>query len=489
MFKMLALVSLFFLTPKIYADCTTSDCQFYQEDFATLIKNYKDIYCYTDLKQSQFNKNFDTLSEKYVSQLSSNMTAEDYIWHVRKWGAEFHDGHVNFLPSPHGMDYRVTKFDISLIALAPATPQETLVVASSKDPRIPVGSIINQINGKPALDVVTEATPYFSGSTDRMIRRNAAIGVLSQLTVINKTVQHKLSITMPNKETQDIEVRGTQIPYGSDPSDQVTKTVNHEILSGGILHISISQFIGSNSETDGTADEFTNMMDSLDMSQVKAVVLDLRYNRGGSTTEYEKILGYFTKKEINTYNVSPRINETTKEYRPYLNDWPLISGTDYGVWQMNKAEHSLIPSLADLPIITLISHYCFSACDTMVAALKSNKIGTIMGEPTAGGTGTPIVFELTGSEHSFRYSTIRGKTLEDTYIEGVGSQPDIYIPQTIKDIQDQRDYQLEAAIAYFTPNTLSLIHRLPMQKISKPVINPLKFSAEAYEQYLSGAIE
>ena len=44
------------------------------------------------------------------------------------------------------------------------------------------------------------------------------------------------------------------------------------------------------------------------------------------------------------------------------------------------------------PVVFLTSNFCFSACGTFISAAKENKLATIIGESTSGGTGNPILF-------------------------------------------------------------------------------------------------
>jgi C-terminal processing protease CtpA/Prc len=94
-------------------------------------------------------------------------------------------------------------------------------------------------------------------------------------------------------------------------------------------------------------------------------------------------------------------------------------------------------------VYALTSAYCFSACDTFVSALQENKLATIVGEGTGGGTGTPHVFELPISGLRFRYSVAQGLTaVKKTFIEGVGTLPDITIIPTIEERIAGEDQQL-----------------------------------------------
>jgi C-terminal processing protease CtpA/Prc len=75
------------------------------------------------------------------------------------------------------------------------------------------------------------------------------------------------------------------------------------------------------------------------------------------------------------------------------------------------------------------------------------KRGTIVGEPTGGSTGQPLMFKLPGG------GAARVCTKRDTYPDGkdfvgVGVQPQVLVRPTIADFRAGRDTVLEAALDF-----------------------------------------
>ena len=121
------------------------------------------------------------------------------------------------------------------------------------------------------------------------------------------------------------------------------------------------------------------------------------------------------------------------------------------------------------PVVVLTSPNCFSACDTFVSALNQNKMAVVLGERTAGGTGTPQVFELPISGHNFRYSVFQGFTaVTNEQIEGQGTLPDVVIEPTLQERMEKKDRQLEKAVNWFNTYIQQAAQSVP------PVIPPVE---------------
>jgi C-terminal processing protease CtpA/Prc len=97
------------------------------------------------------------------------------------------------------------------------------------------------------------------------------------------------------------------------------------------------------------------------------------------------------------------------------------------------------------PVALLISPRTFSAGEDMAVVFAQAHRGKIIGEPTGGSTGQPLMFKLPGG------GIARVCTKHDTFADGrefvgVGIQPDIPAHLTRADIIAGRDSVLETAI-------------------------------------------
>ena len=75
--------------------------------------------------------------------------------------------------------------------------------------------------------------------------------------------------------------------------------------------------------------------------------------------------------------------------------------------------------------------------------------GKIIGGPTAGSSGTPLIYSLPGGGYG-KVVTSRGMYPDGKEYIGIGIQPDIEVDITIEDIKLGQDRILERAKEYLT---------------------------------------
>lgn len=147
-----------------------------------------------------------------------------------------------------------------------------------------------------------------------------------------------------------------------------------------------------------------------------ALILDLRYNRGGNV--HDDVLQFLSQK-------------------PYTK------------WKYRGGEFAQQPNFAPAakPIVLLINEVSLSDAEMTAAGFKELKLGTIIGTETY----RWLIFTsskslVDGSYH--RMPSWGCYTLEGENIELNGVSPDIYIKNNFKDRLENRDPQLDKAIEY-----------------------------------------
>jgi C-terminal processing protease CtpA/Prc len=98
------------------------------------------------------------------------------------------------------------------------------------------------------------------------------------------------------------------------------------------------------------------------------------------------------------------------------------------------------------PVVVLTDTLDFSAGEFFVAALKYSGRATIIGETTAGSSGSPRTFHA--GPITYRVSTWREYRLDGTLIEGHGVDPDITVAPKLDDLRKGLDTCLEAGISF-----------------------------------------
>ena len=93
-----------------------------------------------------------------------------------------------------------------------------------------------------------------------------------------------------------------------------------------------------------------------------------------------------------------------------------------------SAQHADIPKF-EIPVLLLVNSNTFSAAEDFAATFRAAKRGKIIGTPTGGSTGQPIMIDL-GFGYMARICA-RDEWLPDgTEFIGVGIQPDVVVEES-----------------------------------------------------------
>ena len=103
-------------------------------------------------------------------------------------------------------------------------------------------------------------------------------------------------------------------------------------------------------------------------------------------------------------------------------------------------------ALFEGPCVLLTSRKTVSAAEDFAAFFRTNKRAVLIGAPTCGTTGTPLIQPL--SSGSARICTVGYTLLDGTEFIGKGIQPDIYLEPTSDDLRNGWDAVLQYALEY-----------------------------------------
>lgn len=161
---------------------------------------------------------------------------------------------------------------------------------------------------------------------------------------------------------------------------------------------------------------FTDALAVEPLKTADALILDVRYGWGGANPEY-----------LNVFN----------------NKTPIISGID----RFGKV--SVYDSQWRKPVLLLVNNSVRSGKEVLAYGFKKYKLGTVMGENTAGAVLGGKLFVL--SDGSVLLLAAMNSLIDGVQLEGVGVKPDILVPMDIRYSQG-RDIQLMKGIDYLGSN-------------------------------------
>ena len=258
-----------------------------------------------------------------------------------------------------------------------------------------------------------------------------------------------------------------KITYTTTGKNVNTKTVDKGITFKEALHQSMPHLNNSNSfkllntktayldflSMNGSLDAWGNFLDSAFTSvrkdKVETVLVDIRNNPGGNSVFANYLLAYITRKKFllasgkcwrisaDMKKVQQENGETNPEYQSKEN------GTN---WCREFCEPQENPVVADSvftgKVYLLTGPFTFSSANMLADAIKTFKLGTVIGTPTGEYTndfGETLVFSLPHSNikiqttTSFEYGANCNRTISETV------KPDITITPTLADKLSETD--------------------------------------------------
>jgi hypothetical protein len=175
-----------------------------------------------------------------------------------------------------------------------------------------------------------------------------------------------------------------------------------KILEGNIGYLKLTAFYSPEVAKDTLAREMTNL------SSVKAIIIDLRENHGGSPEMVQLFSSYFfgsTPVHLNTFYIRPQDE--------YIETWT----------------HPNEPVIRrpNVSLYILTSHLTFSAAEEFSYNLRNLKRAIIIGETTAGGAHAGDFQQLTDRFFVYMPFAKAINPITNTNWEGIGVKPNVKV--------------------------------------------------------------
>jgi C-terminal processing protease CtpA/Prc len=369
---------------------------------------------------------WDALYLEFLPKVRATQSTYQYYRVMQAFAARLHDGHsgVNLPPE---LDQSLHAAMIRTRALADGV----VAIAEVHDPSlrqqgIEPGLEIVAVDGQPVAEYAAQrVAPYKSASTPQdLAQRVHGYSLLIDLADV------PVSLTLRGSDGKTFERSVPRRPIRELwPYLKGPPAVEWRMLDGGVVYLAMNTFNTS---------EAAERLES-DFEQVRratALILDLRRNTGGNSSEGYRVLSCLISQPVEASRWKTRESRAAERAWGQPERW--YSGS-----------HGQIEPHATLrydgPVIVLTSATTASAAEDFLVAFDTARRGPIVGEPTCGSTGQPLLFRLPGGGAGYVC------TKRDTYPDGrefvgCGVQPTHHVATTIADLRSGRDPVLEKAM-------------------------------------------
>lgn len=411
--------------------------------------NYNFIY-FNKINRQEWNNEYKTL----LSEVQKTQNDYEYYRLLQKFCASLNDGHTNvyFPKNIREMIYN-TNFGEYRIFLSNIDGKAVVTrINMSKKEELPIGTEVIKVNGLETKDYVTKhVMPYISSSTDYILE-DYSISRLFQAPI---GTAFDVDFKLPNGKIKSLHlIHKKTIETEVFPPFEDRQLLNFKWIDKKIAYVSLNSF--ANPKIDSL---FINLLPEL--YKAKKLIIDLRFNGGGVTSIGLNILKYLTndtilygsksvsKLHIPSYKAWGKFQ---KEKDTINNEWSRQAYLTYRNEYYHKFDYQpdtikLDVKRIKVPTVLLIGHNTASAAEDFLIYADNQEHMTMLGEPSFGSTGQPLLFDLPGGG-SARICTKKDMYPDGREFVGVGIQPDIKISKSLSDYLENKDPALDKAIEY-----------------------------------------
>ncbi len=413
----------------------------YTEAFEATIDLLRREYSFTEYK----NVDWDALAEEYalrIEEAEANNDAFAYKLAMRDFSYEIPDGHVNlfgagaaelqslFLEAiSGGLGMNIMELDDGRVIVSFVLPDGPAASA-----RIQEGDEIVGINGVSIQDALEEtmifggySTPYFTRLQQLRYIMRSPVGTQVDVTYRNSGTGELDTVTLTSVNETETFSR-TSVQAGAPA---FVGPVEFDILESGYGYVQINSFFENEVLT---IQDWEYFLTAVKDANIPGIVIDVRYNGGGSPVLANQMAGYFYDEE------------TVVGFRASYND-------DTGEFFVREEAPTIVypapePFRYDGEVVVMVGPACASACETFSYAMSLLDNVEIVGQYPSQGLGGGVQDFLLPEGLRFRYTVNRGLNgNQEIHIEGIGVVPTVPVPITEETVFSDEDVVLQAAVA------------------------------------------
>jgi len=406
---------------------------------------------------------WDNAYREAIAKVQNTKNDYEYYRELQKFCAMLNDGHTNIY-FPKSIDslvytsmfgkYRIELTNIDGKAIIKRTN------LSAKD-ELPIGSEIIEVNGLPTAEHLKKnVLPYLSSSTDYVLMDDAIEFMLRGL----KGEKYDIKYRTPKGK-----VRTLTLTHAKTTEQEVYPAIVKRELLDLKWYPNQVAYLSLNGFSDPKINELF-LAKLPELRKAKALIVDLRYNGGGSTSIGRQILEYLSpdtllygsKNTTRQHLASFKAWGVFTEPKDTVGDaWAAKSVLAYQDKLMHEFDYKPAKNKVKdsekviVPTAILIGHSTASAAEDFLIYADNQKHMTKIGENSYGSTGQPFMFDLPGGGKA------RICTKKDTYPDGrefvgYGVKPDIEVKMTLQDYIQKKDPVLDRALKHLKDQKLAV---------------------------------
>ncbi len=413
----------------------------YGEAFDAMVEMFRQNYAFTEFLNIDWDAKRDEYRPRFVDA-DRDGDADAYRRALRDFIFSIPDGHLSapfdanefWEQNSGGLGLTVRQLDDGRVIVRDVFPD-----TPADDEGIEVGAEILGWNGMPIEKALEEVPLLIGPFSTQHVRRINQLAFLTRMPIDSEVV---LKYRNPGDEQtqtsgemnaiEEFESYEANFGFLGWTEGGFDLPVEYELLPSGFAVVRIYSF----SDSDRLMITiWERLMRELNNQGVPGLIIDMRYNGGGSGWLADQMAAYFFDEALTIGN-SASFDESVGGF---------YSNPDY-------ADKFILPG-EELrysgPIAVLVGPNCASACEFFAYNMTIDDRATIVGQyPSAGLGGGQSGYNMPEGE-TLQYSIIRPLDSEgNIIIEGSGIVPEVKVPVDEESIFSDEDLVLQAAVDF-----------------------------------------
>jgi C-terminal processing protease CtpA/Prc len=371
---------------------------------------------------------WDQSFQDFVPRVVAAKDRDEYYWTLMEFAGLLNDGHTSVLP-PWGYlrpDFDNPPLEVQIV-------EDSFIIARvAENPQLEaqdvyVGLEILEVDGTPVRS-------YFEHSVNRYYPRGSAHAndALNVVYLLRGPRDSEVILTIRDETGAEREVtltRNSVQPDGSPFFPRVLlwmfadSPLEVKSLPDGVTYIRIANF-----ENPSLAEDFLNLIDSIDEDTATGLLFDLRFTLGGHSDIADAMIAAL---------IDAPVSSPHWKYPHYV-----AAHLNWGrPPEWSTASNTIRPRDGKRfmgPIVILTAGTASSTAEDFAISLREAGRALLVGQRTAGSAGNPIDRPLPGGGH-FRMATFRAYLPNGGEYVGIGLKPDIEQQPTKEEIRSGVD--------------------------------------------------
>ena len=347
---------------------------------------------------------------KYQPQVEAVRTDREFYAVLKEMVSRMNDAHTRFLTPREAQEFKNQQGTGVGLRFGEVEGKTAVLYVLKDSPAdragVKTGMTVRTIDGKPVAEMMAEIIKNIGGSSSKR-----AENILANRRLLEGEPETSVAIGLTDFEGKDFEVQLIRKTIAQEPKPVARR------LDSGIGYISLNTFRGN--AFAAFKSEFEKIRDA------PALIIDLRYNGGGSITEVLQIAGLFEKKGT---SFGKAFNRSQKKTAISAN------GDD--------------KNLYSAPIVILINASSASGSELFASGLQEAGRAAVIGSQSCGCLlGITEERNLKGGG-VLQLSEIGFTSANNKIYEKIGVTPDRIVPLTLQNLRTPVDEDLTEAENY-----------------------------------------